>query len=227
MKPVYILCLLLSVALAAVSWKYVQTVNSQEKTEVVADSTNATMQTILTRASVRSYTPQSVEKEKIDLLLRAGMSAPTSRDARPWHFVVVTDTAVIHRMATTGKASAAVGRARLVIVVCGNLKKALEGPGQQYWIQDCSNASENILLAAHALGLGAVWTSVYPKDEKVAAIRSVLNLPQYMIPLNAIAIGYPQVKATVKNKYNPGDITYNDRFREPEADPKSNPGIEE
>ena len=98
----------------------------------------------------------------------------------------------------------------LAIVVCGDMDKALQGKGQAYWIQDCSAATENILLAAHALGLGAVWTGVHPIDDRVAFVSKVLNMPETVVPLCVIAIGHPAESPTPKDKWKPENVSYNE-----------------
>ena len=97
----------------------------------------------------------------------------------------------------------------LAIVVCGDMNKALEGPAQAFWVQDCSAATENILLAAHALGLGAVWTGCYPMEERMANVSRVLNLPETVIPLCVIVMGYPSEQPEPKDKWKPENVTYN------------------
>ena len=98
----------------------------------------------------------------------------------------------------------------LAIVVCGNMDKALSGKGQAYWIQDCSAATENILLAAHALGLGAVWTGVYPMDDRVTAVSKAVKLPETIVPLCVIVIGHPAESPTPKDKWKPENVSYNE-----------------
>ena len=117
---------------------------------------NGMLETIMTRTSIRQYTDQPVEKEKIEAMLRAGMAAPTAVNAQPWHFVVVSDKAKLSELAAANPRAGMLKSAPLAIVVCGDMTKAMEGKGRQFWIQDCSAATENILLAAHAQGLGAV-----------------------------------------------------------------------
>lgn len=172
------------------------------------DGTDA-LTTILTRSSVRAYTDQRVEQDKIEKLLRAGMAAPSACDKRPWHFVVVTDKQQLKGLATANPNAGFADAAPLAIVVCGDMSKTLQGGGQEFWIQDCSAASENILLAAHALGLGAVWTGTYPATERCQAVARVLNLPQHLVPLNTIVIGYPRGEAHPKDKWNASNVTYN------------------
>nr|WP_169735258.1 nitroreductase family protein [Xylanibacter brevis] len=160
----------------------------------------------MTRTSIRQFTSQPVSKSQVEMLLRAGMAAPTAVNRQPWHFVVVSDKA---KLTVLGA-----GRNRMleqcpvVIVVCGDLDKALSGKAQEYWVQDCSAATENILLAAHALGLGAVWTGVYPIDGRVSAVTSLLQLPSAIVPLCVIAVGYPAEQPTPKDKWKTENVSY-------------------
>jgi len=97
----------------------------------------------------------------------------------------------------------------MAIVVCGDLTKSLNGELGQYWMLDCSAASENLLLAAEALGLGAVWTAVYPEEQRIENVRAVLSLPEYIVPFNLIPIGYPQRNEEPKDKFKQENIHYN------------------
>ena len=164
---------------------------------------------IYTRTSVRSYTDQPVEPEKIEQILRAGMSAPTARNQQPWAFVVVDDKEVMTQLADSLPYAKMLASAPVAIVVCGDMSRTLEGEGAAYWIQDASAATENILLAAHGLGLGAVWSGAYPTMDRVRAIRSVLDLPAQIVPLNVIPMGYPQGETAPKDKWKPENIRKN------------------
>lgn len=156
---------------------------------------------IMTRTSIRQYSDRAVSDAAIDSLLRAGMAAPTAVNKQPWQFVVITDRALLDTLATKGPGWKPVGRAPLAIVACGDLSLALDGDAQAYWIQDVSAATENILLAANAMGLGAVWCGAYPIEERVASLREYLSLPEGIIPLNIIAIGYPDENPLPKEKF--------------------------
>lgn len=173
-------------------------------------STNtAAIENIMTRSSIRTFKQQSVEDSKIDTLLHAGMAAPTSRDMQPWHFVVIKDKDAIEKYASTNpRHGDKIRKTPLIIIVCGDTTRMQPGENRDFWVEDCSAASENILLAAHALGLGAVWTSVYPEMRKVKAFSKNLNLPGNLIPLNSIMIGYPDEPADVKNKWDETKVTY-------------------
>ena len=164
---------------------------------------------ILKRTSIRSYENKTVEKEKIEKLLRAGMAAPTAMNKQPWHFVVVTDKGQLQKLSEANPYAAMAAKAPLAIVVCGDMKKAAEGNAREFWIQDCSAATENILLAATGMGLGAVWTGTYPSKERCADVAKVLGLPGSLIPLNTIVIGYPDADVSPKDKWNTENISYN------------------
>lgn len=167
---------------------------------------------IMTRTSVRSYTSQPIEKEKIEMLLRAGMAAPSACNKQPWHFVVINDRSILEQIPSFSPYASMVKQAPLAIVVCGCLDKGFEGIEQEFWIQDCSAATENILLMAHGLGLGAVWTALYPLKERYEGMQALLHLPKTMIPLNTIVIGYPKENAEkmkAKDKWNESNVSYN------------------
>ena len=171
---------------------------------------NAALENIMTRTSIRQYTDQPVEQEKVEAMLRAGMAAPTAVNAQPWHFVVINDKTKLNELAAANPRARMLKTAPLAIVVCGDMTKAMEGKGQAYWIQDCSAATENILLAAHALGLGAVWTGVYPMEDRMQPISETLKLPASIIPLCTIVIGYPAEQPKPKDKWKPENISYNE-----------------
>ena len=183
----------------------VMTVSAQQKVE--NRDAQAAINNIMTRTSIRKYTNEPVSKADIETILRAGMAAPTAVNKQPWHFVAVTDKA---KLAELSGRRGMIKEAGVAIVVCGNLDKALQGPAQAFWIQDCSAATENILLAANALGLGAVWTGCYPIEDRVAEVSKVLKLPETIVPLCVIAIGHPAEQPTPKDKWKPKNISYNE-----------------
>ncbi len=179
-------------------------------TGIASAQNKAAIENIMTRTSVRSFTDKPVPAEAVETMLRAGMAAPTAVNKQPWHFVVVNSREKLDELAGTNRNAKMLQEATLAIVVCGDMDKALPGKAQEYWIQDCSAATENILLAAHALGLGAVWTGCYPMDERVKAVREVLRLPEHLTPLCVIVIGYPNENPAPKDKWKPENVTYNE-----------------
>lgn len=163
------------------------------------------LEAIATRKSVRKFDfSRTVEDEKIEKMLRSAMCAPTAVNKQPWEFIVVKDPAVLAKLFDVHPHAR---KAPLVICVCGT-DNGLEGIAKEYWVQDCSAATENLLLAAHAMGLGAVWCGVYPIPERVADVREVLSIPLDKIPLNLICIGYGAENPPPKDKWNPAKVIY-------------------
>lgn len=181
---------------------------SQEKHECCR--AKSAIDNIMTRTSIRKYTNESVSKADIETMLRAGMAAPTAVNKQPWHFVVVTDRAQLNALAQSNRGTGMAAKAPLAIVVCGDLQKALPGVAQGFWVQDCSAATENILLSAHALGLGAVWTGLYPNEERANAVRAIVKAPAHIVPLCTIVIGHPADQPTPKDKWKPENVSYNE-----------------
>jgi nitroreductase len=154
---------------------------------------------ILARRSIRAYQEKAVERGLLVRLLEAAMAAPTACNAQPWEFVVVTSQAgmaLLREILPHGKYNAPAA-----IVVCGSEDKALNNCAEKYWIQDCSAALENILVAAAGMGLGTVWVGVYPLDERVAALRPPLNLPTTVTPLGVVYLGYPKEQKEPRTQY--------------------------
>lgn len=169
---------------------------------------DAALDCIMTRTSVREYTDRQVPDSIVETLLKAAMAAPTAMNKQPWQFVVVTDKAVREAIDEADQYIRA-KEAPLVIVACGDLAKEEDGEGRDFWIQDVSAATENILLAAHAQGLGAVWCGIHPIKAREKAIADILDLPKDIIPLSAVCIGYPAHEHQPKDKWNPKAVHYN------------------
>ena len=170
---------------------------------------NPAIENIMTRTSIRKYKQQPVEACKVETMLRAAMAAPTAVNKQPWHFVVVNDKQMLAKLAGEGPRGNMLRNAPLAIVVCGDLNKALGGPMREFWIQDASAATENLLLAAHALGLGAVWTGLYPNIERAGQVAQILGMPETMMPLCTVIIGYPDEQPAPKDKWKPENVSYN------------------
>ncbi|MGI5940268.1 MAG: nitroreductase family protein [Thermoleophilia bacterium] len=163
------------------------------------------MSIILSRRSVRKYTGERVTDDQVTELLKAAMSAPSAGNQQPWHFVVVRSQEVLDRISAVHPYAAMASHASVVIAVCGDptgLKWA------DYWVQDCSAATENVLLAAHEMGLGAVWLGVYPIEERVEDIRELLRLPRQVIPLSLVAVGYPAESHPAADRFDAGRVHY-------------------
>lgn len=143
-----------------------------------------------------------MEREKLLALVRAAMAAPSAMDTRPWGFVVVTRGRTLETLGARLPYAGMTAGAGAAVVVCGVLSRCRPGSPPDYWVQDCCAATENLLLAAHAMGLGAVWTGVHPRPERVATVREVLELPEDVVPLNLIPLGYPGVDVPPKDKFD-------------------------
>ena len=190
------------------------TVDKSADAQQSVNAEQTVLDNIATRTSVRDYEARPVEKEKIEKMLRAAMAAPTAMNKQPWHFVVVDQRNVLDALAGANPYAKMLKKAPLAIVVCGNTDKMIEGGGRDFWIQDASAATENLLLAAHAMGLGAVWTGAYPSEERCISISKVLSLSDNLIPLNMIVVGYPSEHPQPKQKFKEENISYNvDRLK--------------
>ena len=183
------------------------------KQETTENNQNAeVMNNILTRKSVRHFTGEPVSAEQVEQLLRAGMAAPSAVNKQPWAFIVVDDPELIHQLGDSLPSSRLSNNASLGIIPCGDFNNTLEGNGRDFWIQDCSAATENILLAAHSMGLGAVWTALTvtsEEDERSAKARRILNIPDNLHPLCIITIGVPAEDPEPKDKWDTNKIFYN------------------
>lgn len=170
---------------------------------------NDAYMSILSRVSVRRYADKPVTPEQISAVLHAGMSAPSGVNKQPWEFVVVDDQELLKQLADALPYAKMTAQAPVAIVVCGNKGRFLSGVDDVLWEQDSSAASENILLAAHAIGLGGVWTCIYPHEERMAPVKSILNLPDNMVPFNLIPIGHPLTDHVPMDKWHPERVHQN------------------
>jgi len=157
------------------------------------------------RKSVRHFTGQVVSREDLITIVKAGMAAPTAVNMQPWSFVIVTERKTLDALAEKLPYAKMLDKAGAAIVVCAIPGKAFEGK-TEFAIIDASCASENILLAAEALGLGAVWTAAYPDKDRIDAVREILDIPGSAIPLNVIPVGYPTSEDKPKDKFKQENI---------------------
>lgn len=168
--------------------------------------TNDAIENIMTRTSVRVYTDEAISDQQIETMLKAAMAAPTAVNKQPWAFVVIKSKDTLKAISDSIPSMAMAKTAPLVIVVCGDMTKALDGEGHDYWVQDVSAATENLLLAANAQGLGAVWCGVYPVSSRVAFISDLLGLPDNIVPLAVVPVGHPAATPEPKDKWDPAKI---------------------
>jgi nitroreductase len=155
------------------------------------------IRTILSRRSIRKYTNEQVSEKDITLLLEAAMAAPSASNIKPWHFIAVSNRQVLDKLAKVLLYGKMLSEATLCIAVCGDTTVS-----ENYWIQDCSAATENILLAATEIGLGSVWLGVYPRQERVDAVKNILKIPGHVVPLNLISIGHPAEEKEPRTQYD-------------------------
>ncbi len=155
---------------------------------------------LLKRRSVRKFSPEAVPEEMTDEILHAAMSGPSACNKTPWEFYVVTNEDTLEKLRKAARFSNM--KAPLAIVVCGNLSKALPLSYADFWIQDCSAATENILLRVTDLGLGAVWCGVHPMKSAEKKVREALSLPEKQIPLNIIHIGFPEESPEPRHQFS-------------------------
>ncbi|MCM1138206.1 MAG: nitroreductase family protein [Muribaculum sp.] len=217
MKKYLIIIITLAIAIGALSYRLATSSGQSPQKADHDTTTGATIQTqekdiidcIMSRASVRDYSDREISQQTLDTLLRAGMAAPTAMNKQPWQFIVIDNPDILSEIADALGHGDPVRKCKTAIVACGDLNLAIPGDGQQFWVQDVSAASENILLAAHAMGLGAVWCGIYPIKERVNAISEILEIPNQIIPLNIIAIGYPASPVQPKDKWDEDKIHRN------------------
>jgi nitroreductase len=166
------------------------------------------MKNILERRSIRKYTDEPVSNQDKEQLLRAAMAAPSAGNQQPWEFIIIDDRETLDTMVEFHERGGynMLGHAPTAIIVCGDLEKQLH---KGYWVQDCSAATENILLAAQSLGLGAVWLGVYPREERIKKIKALLGIPEGIRPLSIISIGHPAETKKPSNRYDGARIHHN------------------
>ena len=164
------------------------------------------LEAIHTRRSIRRYEDRPVPEELIQKMLAAAMTAPSARNAQPWQFIVIDDRKLLAEVARINPNAEMAGRAPLAILTCGDLDLELS---QGYWPVDCAAAAENMLLAAHALGLGAVWTGVFPRQERIDGYRRLFGVPERVIPHSLIVLGYPAEKHPAEDRYRADRVRRN------------------
>ncbi len=164
------------------------------------------MDPVLSRRSVREYTAQPVPDEMVHTLLKAAMTAPSAGDERPWHFIVIDDQQIKERIPEIHRSAHMAPNAPVAILVCGdeNLQKH-----RGFWVQDCAAATENVLIEAQQLGLGAVWLGVYPVEGRVQGYRRLLNTPRHVIPFALVLVGYPSQRKNPADRYDDSRVHTN------------------
>ena len=164
-----------------------------------------TLTVIHNRKSVRNFTGESVTQDQLEILLKAAMAAPSAVNCQPWEFVVVTHRKTLDKLGDVLPYAKMIYKASAAIIVCGIPAKAHKQMAE-YAVIDSTLASENILLAAEALGLGAIWTAAYPYPDRMESVRSILNIPSDVIPLNVVPVGHSTGEDVPKKKFDPKKI---------------------
>ncbi len=164
------------------------------------------LEAIFTRRSIRKYSSKKIPPEIVEQLLSAAMHAPSARNCQPWHFIVIDKRDILDKIPTIHPYAEMMKEANLGVLICGDITLE-ETP--EYIALDCSAATENLLLAAHALGLGAVWLGVYPRKDRMKNLRKLFNLPDHIFPISLVSIGYPEEKIEYKDRYNSSRVHKN------------------
>jgi nitroreductase len=164
------------------------------------------VEAILTRRSVRKYTTRDIPDALVEQLLRAAMAAPSACNQQPWQFVIIRERSLLDEIPRIHAFSQMLKESPVAVLVCGDENLATH---KKYWVQDCSAATQNLLLAAHANGLGGVWLGVYPDAERVDGLRKLLALPAHVHPFSLVALGYPAEPLPKVDRFNPERIHHN------------------
>jgi nitroreductase len=167
------------------------------------------LEAIHSRRSIRKYQDRPVPEDLLRQILAAAMSAPSANNSQPWQFVVINDRKLLTEIAQINPNARMAQRAPVAILVCGDLSLEVSAG---YWVVDCAAAVQNMLLAAHALELGAVWTGVYPREQRIDALRHLLNLPENVVPHSLIVLGYPAEQPGREDRYR-ADRVHQDRWK--------------
>lgn len=207
MRASTLLNIVLGAALIGVGAAWYSNRNAEGGTNGLSEA-DIVLKNIETRATVRAFKKDPVPDKVVQQLLRAAMAAPTALNAQPWHFIVITDRGILSSLSVASPHTGMLADAPLAIAVCGNTDKALQSAERVYWLQDVCAATENLLLAAHALGLGATWTGSYPVEERYQVAKQVLALPDNIVPVSIVALGYPAVPVEPKDKWNEQNVSY-------------------
>jgi len=162
---------------------------------------------IITRRSIRKYSGEPVSREEIQTILRAAMYAPSANNQQPWHFLVIDDVEMMDQITRIHPYASMLKEASFAILICGDESLELS---KGYWAVDCAAATQNLLLAAHGIGLGAVWCGVHPREERKAGLKKLFNLPEHIQPFAVVSIGKPGEEKPVPERFKPERIHWNE-----------------
>jgi nitroreductase len=167
-----------------------------------------TISTIMTRRSVRKYTSEKIKESDLEIILRAGMQAPSAGNERPWHFMVITDRKALDSIPKIHQYAEMLLEAQAAVLVCCDLGLQTH---KGYWPEECGACMQNMLLASHSLGLGSVWVGVYPNEARVSALRHMFNMPESVVPFALMPIGHPAERKPREDRFDASRI-HRDRW---------------
>ena len=165
-----------------------------------------TLKAIHTRRSIRKFQDKSIPEELITNLLAASMAAPSAHNQQPWEYIVITEKSLLQKIKDVNPNAQMAAEAPLAILICGNLNIETS-PG--YWVIDCAAATQNLLLSAHAMGLGAVWTGTYPNEDRMDGYTELFSLPEHILPHSLVVLGYPLEQPPDQDRFKRERIHYN------------------
>ena len=169
---------------------------------------NSQLMHLYGRRSIRRYTGEAIPREMLEQLVQAGMAAPSASNRRPWHVTVITDRELLNQLAEANPYGKMLPSAAAAFLVSGDTRRMVVGEGRDFWVEDCAAMTQNILLAAHSLGYGAVWIGQHPLQNRKQADIEILNLPDYLEPMSLIAIGIPAESKEARTQYEPEQVTW-------------------
>jgi len=161
---------------------------------------------LMTRRSIRKFEDKPIDENTLKDILDAAMSAPSAHNRQPWEFVIIDDKKILDEIPKLNQYADMCRESPLSILVCGDFEKE---NSEGFLVQDCSAAIENILLAAHAKGIGSVWTGMHPKKNRIDGLREMLSLPPHILPIGLIVLGYPAEKKGKEKRYDEKKIHRN------------------
>lgn len=163
------------------------------------------LEAIYTRRSIRKFTNEAISGEDLEKILRAGFQAPSAHNFQPWEFLIIKDKSTFEEISRVHTYAKMLPQADTCIIVCGDEKKQ---PKTGFMIEDCSAAIQNILLAAHGLGLGAVWCGLYPVTQLTEDIKNICSLPDHITPVGMVVLGHKGEDKAPVDRFDAGKIHY-------------------
>ena len=163
------------------------------------------LETILTRRSIRNYTDRSINKDEYIQLIKAAVSAPSAGNQQPWQLVIIQDKNILEKVLEFHPNAKMLIEAQGAILICGDLSKEKY---KGFWVQDCAAAAQNLLLAAHSMGLGACWLGIYPREDRVVGMKKLIAIPEKIIPLALVSIGYPAEEKPPSDRFTESFVHY-------------------